>query len=87
MTSYERSSDFSRRRRLAKKSRSAAESSERVSAGSGASSRASKSPKAKLRSPENCGLDEALSKIAEIWKDVEARRRAPPKRTARSSRR
>jgi hypothetical protein len=87
MASYERSSDFSRRRRLAKKSRPAAETSERVSAASGASSRGSKLPKAKLRSQENRGLDEALSEIAEIWKDIEARRRSPPKRTARSSRR
>jgi hypothetical protein len=87
MASYERSSDLSRHRRLAKKSRPAPETSERVSAGSGASSRASKLPKAKLLSPENCGLDEALSKIAEVWKDIEARRRAPAKRTARSSRR
>jgi hypothetical protein len=86
MASYHRSSDFSRHRRVAKKSRPAAETSERVSAGSGASSRASKLPKAKLRPPENCGLDEALSKIAEVWKDIEARRRAPPKRAARSRR-
>ena len=85
MASYDRSSDFSRHRRVAKKSRPA-EASERVSAGSGASSRASKLPKAKLRSPEDCGLDEALSKIAEVWKDIEARRRAPPKRAARSRR-
>jgi hypothetical protein len=87
MASYERSSDYNRRRRPPKKPRPVAETSGRVSAASGTRSRAAKSPKEKLQSPENCGLDEALSKIAEVWKDIEAHRRAPPKRTARSSRR
>jgi hypothetical protein len=87
MAGHERSSDYSRRRRPAEKPRPVAETSGRVSAASGTVSRAAKSPKAKLRSRENYGLDEALSKIAEVWKDIEAHRRAPPKRTARSSRR
>jgi hypothetical protein len=87
MASYERSSDFGRRRRIAKKPRPVAETSGRGSAASGAPSRTSKLPKAKLRPRENCGLDEALSKIAEVWEGIEAHRRGPPKRTVRSSRR
>ena len=80
MARYERSSDYRRDRRLSKKPRSAAgSSSARASPASGASSRASKLPKVKLRSQENCGLDEALLKIAEIWKDIQAHRRLPPK--------
>jgi hypothetical protein len=87
MASYERSSDFGRLRRIAKKPRPVAETSGRVAAASGVQSGASKLPKAKLRSRENCGVDEALSKIAEVWKDIDTDRRAPPKRPARSSRR
>jgi hypothetical protein len=86
MASYERNSGFSRHRSLGKKPRAVAEAG-RVSAASGTPSRAAKLPKRKLRSREKCGLDEALSKIAEVWQDIEAHRRAPQKKTARSSRR
>lgn len=41
--------------------------------------RVSKQPKAKQRKAENRGLEEALSKIAEIWRD--ARRRGFPSKS------
>jgi hypothetical protein len=80
MASHERSSDYRRDKRLPRKPRPAAGSpSGRASPAGGAPSRATKLPKVKLRSEEGCGLDEALLKIAEIWKDIQAHRRVPPK--------
>jgi hypothetical protein len=81
MASFERISDYGRHRRSAKKPRprAAGRSAQYASIAHRKPLRASKSPKAKLRPPEHCGLDDALLEIAEIWRDIETRRRVPPK--------
>jgi hypothetical protein len=80
MASFERISDDGRHRRSAKKPRPAAaagSSPEYASIARRKPLRASKLPKAKLRPPEHYGLDDALLEIAEIWRDIQTRRRPP----------
>jgi hypothetical protein len=53
----------------------------KTSIASGARQRVPKQLKVKRRVQKNSGLEEALLKIAEIWQDVDARRRRRRHRT------
>jgi hypothetical protein len=59
----------------------ASSAASKTSAARDAPTRAPKLPKAKQRVVKNYGLEEALLKIAEIWRDVHARRRTFPPKT------